>query len=673
MNKKLLKKIVLLAGFCLSLAIGYILPECIAPTVLQDATVNGSVYLLNDGAVDIGENKSTEIEFHLTGSFFPPEAIELELDDCINALSVNGKAVTNIDLPYCDHQKPILINLQSLLTEPVNTITIKAENFYKHGYLIVKLHWGLGRILLAWLAVSISGMILVIVMIRLFPMRFATAFSFVVIGLSSAPLISRLIYELWGPITWDSQIYWGMAQVLLDGRRIYTDFFDTKTPLVGVLSMPVVLADNPFEASGIMQALFLLLLLFVFVYAACSGINEKARATPVILSSGIMITFYSAVRSGEFQIESFGAALGSLFIYLYFTRSTPSFYLQIFSAFLILATVGLKEPFIFSLIAACLVGAKSFEHFTKALLIPSIAAVIMAVILFYYGDWLYDYFTVYFPYMLFGYSGFSPRNWTELINKFINIRMLYWDIKAVSPGFAWVIISLGLYGVFYHLFRSRTGAYRLPLLIIALALTNLAVSFSGRFYNHYFVLAVPFYAALVFEFSRLINANYPKKLGKSGSSVILVTSLCLAYMIHIVDPGSLRRQQAIFRFERKTVLKTAKYIDYVQEHCGFSEYVWLGNVGGNLPLGLTKVSPLFGLNISVGLHSNNQTISNYIRSGISFKKPLLVSTDQYALDNFMQGYFSPQRGNFSDKLPACAEPVPAEIPGNVKILFPVKD
>src|SRR3989344_8992683 len=87
-----------------------------------------------------------------------------------------------------------------------------------------------------------------------FPLRFfRPLFTRIVIALlavvflkGSYEVFLRLFYEIQGPYTGDSTIYWAVGRGILNGLTPYTDLFETKPPGIFLLSaMSIALTGGP--------------------------------------------------------------------------------------------------------------------------------------------------------------------------------------------------------------------------------------------------------------------------------------------------------------------------------------------------------------------------------------------------------------------------------------------
>ena len=59
---------------------------------------------------------------------------------------------------------------------------------------------------------------------------------FLIFFIAFPHLISRLNYELEGPFTWDTPMYWTVGRAFLDGKKIYVEMFENKPPIIFLLS-----------------------------------------------------------------------------------------------------------------------------------------------------------------------------------------------------------------------------------------------------------------------------------------------------------------------------------------------------------------------------------------------------------------------------------------------------
>ena len=133
---------------------------------------------------------------------------------------------------------------------------------------------------------------------------------------------SRYLYELDGPFTWDTTIYYAVGKGMSHGLLPYRDLFETKPPMIFFLSELSYLLTGDFYLCNILS---FLLLVFTALSPALYIIVRfclKREKSPLLwcffllaaLSAGMLFGGYDQLRSGEVQVELFGAT----FIVLYF-------------------------------------------------------------------------------------------------------------------------------------------------------------------------------------------------------------------------------------------------------------------------------------------------------------------------------------------------------------------
>lgn len=411
--------------------------------------------------------------------------------------------------------------------------------------------------------------------------------------LSGASFLHRIGYELLGPYTADSPIYWAVGRGILNGLMPYRDLFETKPPGIFLISSASLWLTGTMQLGAWVQAILLALVPLSIAAAVWTLTKEQARTTRLLIAGGallfgITLTLYIGERSGEFQVESFGAAFAVAYAGLLAARKGILSRRDIaLASFLILLSVGMKEPFLLVCFSIALLFCETPRALLRGFVLPLlIAAVIGLVALRVLGMWD-GYFGVYIPEMFGRYGNPDDPLW---MRSFLFDR-LYVDLEGFSPMLALGIVGITLAQVIVS-FRTRgavRGALNMVLVFCVLSFAALAVGSGNTYYNHHFVFAVAGYAAVFLALTRDAVGHW-ERCGFTRA-IALAAFVLLVPTVQRDPLVDYKAQAASYSLERKAVQQVADHIDGVLDRCGMQRYLFIGGNGGQ-PYGYTRHSPL---------------------------------------------------------------------------------
>lgn len=367
---------------------------------------------------------------------------------------------------------------------------------------------------------------------------------------------------------------------------------------------------------------------------------------------GLIMALYSANRSGEIQVESFGAAVSSIYAlllaYLYKRTYLPSKKMIFIFMLLNFFSIGLKEPFFFVNTAIALTFSNSVLVFFYIFILPIVMTVLFGLLVLLCLKWLIPFFTIYLDFVFNNYIQGSPWERGLKYNYVLN------DLNNFSYGMGYLVIMLlavYLYICARHLYpknlkniiKSVLVNFMKVMLIIYLSV--LAIGVGERFYNHYYVYTVPVYIAL---FLFIIGQYKKQKRGVVFQNVIIlllvvVMTICtynLPKINYDVRIQSMKQGEKIIRFE-------AEYVDTVLDISNQDRYLFLGKHGLQL-YAFTKHSPMgpvfFQFNDWMELNSG--TFRKEVINALM--KINLVVVDSYQLNEYNRMVKAYLNENFSD-------------------------
>jgi hypothetical protein len=368
-----------------------------------------------------------------------------------------------------------------------------------------------------------------------------------------------LLYELSGVFNaWDTNIFWAVGRGVANGIPPYAGLFEIKPPGIFVLSaLSFYFFDSPI-LTHIAQVLVLLIIAIIPLLAYILHSKEKSIfgiASSTLL--GILLALYCDERSGQVEVESFGAAFGALAILLMLSSLEENKILKILGISLcIFISCGLKEPFLFPILGASFILSKNIKDWFLKFALPLLIAICLGVITLLSLGWM-DGFLGYLRYMTGTHVnalGSSP------LERAIHFWKLFSDQNLYSLSFGYLFASIFC----ALLWINRTKLLQILLLVVSLFFASFSVAIGGEYACHHFIFAVPFYVAILIKYN--INS-------KSKINALLLVLLSLS-ILNLPDINWEERSQ--YFNHKKTTAKSVQiteYIDSVMEQTGIERFV----------------------------------------------------------------------------------------------------
>jgi len=241
--------------------------------------------------------------------------------------------------------------------------------------------------------------------------RWASTALLVLIALATIKMLlelgARIQFELVGPLNGDAAVYLTIGRGILNGLTPYIDLFDIKPPGIFLLSSLALLLSDSTGGAHILAAsaaLAVPIAFLVFAFHRTHPLPLIKQSTLVLVAFlfGASLAVYTVARAGGFQTEAFGAVAGLLYILVIAWSEEPPGRLRIgLAAILILLTVGLKEPFLLTLLAGAIFLSPTVKFFGRAFIVPLVIAVFIGVALLAFLGLLTSYVTLYLPEIVF--------------------------------------------------------------------------------------------------------------------------------------------------------------------------------------------------------------------------------------------------------------------------------
>ncbi len=403
-------------------------------------------------------------------------------------------------------------------------------------------------------------------------------------------MVLRLLYELEGAYTGDSTMYWAMGRGILNGLVPYIDLYENKPPGIFLVSAASIFLTGGPYLGNILQALILAIIpvlfaAFTWMHLSKRTFQFRIIVTGAALLTGMLFTLFLAERSGEFQVESFGAFFGILYAFLIagpeFRRKETKTALLALCIFL---AVGFKEPFLLSLGAVGLILSNHPKEFLRNFLIPlAIAAavgVFSLVILGYWKPYADIYLQLIFSRHLDNYGPWWQRG--------LEFRRVFRDLNAFAEPLGWIVLFLVTLSAFFPDRGKRNIPGRIfciAKIAAAVTLLTTGIGLGGEFWNHHFAIGLPGYVAFfIVAIHPLAKSGYKWREWACGVIALLSASGISEVPRHYQDRLNFLLPEAA------AAQAEANQIDRILDACGVERYLFFGS-NGPQPYAFTKHSP----------------------------------------------------------------------------------
>lgn len=208
--------------------------------------------------------------------------------------------------------------------------------------------------------------------------------------------------------TSDATLYLAVGRGILNGLIPYRDLFETKPPGIFLLSaLSLWLSGGPLLGQLLQVAMFATMPLIFVVLALreTRGLGWFARVTLCLLGLlfGTAMSIFTADRAGGLQTESFGTFFALLFLLtITWNNGRMTRTQTVLAALCLLGAIGMKEPFVASILAAVLLIAEDARFVLRRFVQPLVLAGSMGFVLVTVLGYLHAYLTIYLPEMFGG-------------------------------------------------------------------------------------------------------------------------------------------------------------------------------------------------------------------------------------------------------------------------------
>lgn len=544
-------------------------------------------------------------------SFVHPFLFRAIGDDCIVSMVVNGRKLRYQEFNSCDVRYGRIVDLRSYVQYGTNTVVAVVRNdgwdsglSFRPSMLdptfVVPFVMNVGVVLL------IMGPFFRRKSKHYLPKKWnalprAARMSLAVAGLLALAAlcgyelwtmghaaILRLRYEMGGPATVDTTLYWTVGKGMLLGKQPYVDLFETKPPGIFVLSALSYAATGTSFLTHVAEVAAESVLFFTGALLAILN----ARRLPVAVSSllavvGFPFALYVAERSGEVQVESFGAAFLVAYAAIVAFWKTESAWKLLASSVTLLLAVGFKEPFVFCAAAIALVLSDSPKDFWRSFALPLSLALLGGMLFLFFSGNVGGYVGIYLDEMVNRHIGSSEG----LFARAGNLVPAWSDARSYSPYLPWILLSAFALSWLAKLRRARglQGLLAVSFAhLLALYFAQLALAVGGPSFNHHYAFHVAFFVACGFAVAAQAS-RAPRAFFDSCVAVSLLLSIA-PFSMAVTIPDYDAALQGI-RFNETRARAVAEKVDMVMRTCGMDDYVFIGPNGWH-PFAYTAIPPL---------------------------------------------------------------------------------
>ncbi len=254
-----------------------------------------------------------------------------------------------------------------------------------------------------------------------------------------------------GALENDVLIYFTIARGMLNGLAPYRDLFESKPPGMFLLAWtslvttggPGLITVADILALSLLPAL--LMALALWHPGGAPGWRQKAIAAALGLLLGVQLALYLEQRANPAQTEIFGSFFGAVYVlHVLWTRASGRPRAVLINAALLLATVGLKEPFLLTTFAAVLLVVEHPRDLVRAFLLPLTIAGVAGLLGLALLGAARDYFAIYLPAMLQQRVTANPVE-PFYVRSFAVAKILYnVTVAYTAPGFGVLLAVLWL-------------------------------------------------------------------------------------------------------------------------------------------------------------------------------------------------------------------------------------
>jgi hypothetical protein len=535
-------------------------------------------------------------------------------NDCIQEILINDKKFPLKGIQgLCNGSVGVHLDFSKYVEKGLNHFKFSIINIDGPGGLWVEIPYSIfeSLSLIQYIFIVLFWVFIMLMLKKLHNVKlnqetiFACILSFPFVLCAFMELCIRINYEISGAYqVWDAPIYYAVGRGIVNGIAPWSGLWEIKPPgifLVSAISFKIF-DSHVFTYYFQVFVLLLTAAVPIVAYFLLSSYRSVSKFALSLLA-GLLLALYSAERSGEFQVESFGAAFACIAV---FAMAMPNFEKRkilgiSLAAIGILGACGFKEPFLFPLLGASFIFCKDIKDWLYRFALPLAIAVSLGFVFLLICGWL-DGFLHYLEFM----SSTHISKYGTSFGRAMEFYRIYDDLNSFSRGFAialLILLFLPLLKFFQNIRMNEEILFaKIVFFGIAIFLSSYSVGLGGEFFEHHFVFALPFYMALVLLLLRSWNEeNFSvAKLGLLSFVFLVMGTIDLPYRFernlkHFYNHFHLNfdERTRYINDNAKNFKEAAAYLDFKMDELGIDRYVFIGShVPGTQIYGWTKHSPM---------------------------------------------------------------------------------
>jgi hypothetical protein len=392
-------------------------------------------------------------------------------------------------------------------------------------------------------------------------------------------LISRLNYELEGPFTWDTPMYWTVGRAFLDGKKIYVEMFENKPPIIFLLSALSYRLTSDYYLLNVFS-FFIHLSIIPIIILIAYKVKRSLWMILLGLILGIFSSLYSFMNSAYVQVEAFGFYFALIYLVIfYWNQNKYSLLISAIEGFFLMIATLTKEPFYLVLFGISFILFKNWSQWRYHFFYASIFGGIFGGLLLIITQSFTGYFFVYLPHMLTSHVGYYGSPFSRGFNIFFLIRDLQFHLSNFFGLFmilsVVVIINLLVFKKELFIILKNWQSFLVPFqYAFAIYLASFAVGLGGQYYNHHYIFASPLYVVL--------GVNLSKKLLEIDDSLFqlmfqrfLTTTYTLGIMVTLLFLPSFNEPLPLLTWQSQMRLH-AKFVDRLTDYYQVDTYQFIG-------------------------------------------------------------------------------------------------
>ena len=488
--------------------------------------------------------------------------------------------------------------------------------------------------------------------------------------IQAAPeVLGRLGYELMEIANWDTGMYYAIGKGLSHGIQPYAGLYENKPPMIFLLSAISYKITNGFYLVNIFSFLsFLVVAILPTVYSLYKGITNKLNPVAIVAIScsvlyiSLFLATFAELRSGEVQVEIFGAA--ALFL-SFFSMGLQKSKSKIYSPSIVISGVFLgmatmfKEPFFLLGVAALLFYVRQPKDFFYRFALPIAYAAFFSLLLLLVTKSFIPYFTIYLANMFGSHLSIYGSPW----DRASQIFRIFDDIGHYSKAlevciYALITVNIIIYTKkwteSHSTYEKILSFLQIFWIFVALYAASFAVGLGGQYYNHHHIFALPFYGILIYN---IINYCSSPCCGNKQIQLNFITAIVLACFLGtgFSNLPEFKVNENVIRDIQRSK-DNAMYLDEVLDALGETRYLFVG-FNGYHPYAYTKhdvIGPSF-----VQDRNNFSSDSTFFskKLGKQFDSANVVVFAYFNMDKMTPKVISTLNNCFTKKLPYALQKI----------------